>query len=127
MYNNLTGAEEKIKGFLGSSPNFRHTGDGKLTCLFDVGWGVNIPESGRHGTWRHCIAYSELADYMRGMSKGAFLYVTGWITTNPVYDNGKRAYSADGKPVTREYLIVTGVYQKIREKTKQVKQLSFVE
>jgi hypothetical protein len=127
-YNGLTGADESCKGFLGSAPYFRNTSDGKLSCFFDVGFGVNDPLSGRHGTWRHCIAYSDIAEKMRGMRGGAFLKVAGWITTNPVWDSsGKRAYSLDGKPVTREYLIVNEVIRLTREKTKQTKQLSFVE
>lgn len=127
-YNGLTGAEENCKGFLGSAPYFRNTADGKLSCFFDISWGVNDPPSGRHGTWRHCIAYSDIAEKMRGMRAGAYLKVVGWITTNPVWDgDGKRSYAPDGKPITREYLIVTGVYPLAREKTKTTKQLSFVE
>ncbi len=122
----LTGCTENIRCFLGVKPVIKNTKTGKA-AYFDVSWGVNDPQSNKFGTWRHCIAYDQNALIVKDLKPGAYLNISGWITTNPVYnESGIRQY-LDGKPVTREYLIIEFVKVIDREKRPQEKQLSLVE
>jgi hypothetical protein len=124
----LTRGIENIKAFLGACPNMGKTAEGRETAVFDVSWGIHAPDAGKFGTWRHCIAYGDKAVIMRNCRPGQYLALTGWITTNPVYDeNHKITRDIKNQPITREYLIVSTVVLLEREKDKEkAKQLSLV-
>ncbi len=127
MAESLTGCTENIRCFLGNKPVIKKTKAGIKTAYFDVSWGIHDVNAGKIGTWRHCIAYDKEAEIVKELKRGAYLELAGWITTNPLYnENGMRLLS-DGKPVTREYLIVKSVIIRQREKSNPTKQLSLVE
>lgn len=123
-YSGMTGAEENIRGHVG---NFyiKKTAEGRPAIYFDISWGINDIPNRKFNTWRHCIAYDKLAESLDKLKSGDFLKVTGWITTNPVYKDGKMVY-IDGRPITKEYLMVTSVFPIERESKKSAKQLSLV-
>lgn len=126
-YEGLTEGRETIRAFLGGKPNMGETADGRVKALFDVSWGIHSPENNKFGTWRHCIAYDNEAKYVSQCARGSYLKLAGWLTTNQVYDDhGRRSFDKDGKPVTREYLIVTAILIIEREKSPPAKQLSLV-
>ena len=109
MTNGLTGCTENARVFLGNKPTMSKTRQGQDVAYFDVSWGVNEPESGKFGTWRHCIGYGNFALSIKDYRPGAYLKISGWVVTNPIYDkSGKREY-IQGKPVTQEYLIISGL------------------
>ncbi len=124
--NGLTGCDENIRVFLGGRPVMGKTSDGRDKALFDVSWGIHNPAIGKFGTWRHCVAYDKQAEYARELKPGAYLKISGWITTNQVFDeNGKRVF-INGKPLTKEYLIVNTIQIIERNRSPQAKQLSLV-
>lgn len=126
-YEGLTEGKENIRAFLGGKPNMGETADGRSKALFDVSWGIHSPENGKFGTWRHCIAYDKEAIYISQCRPGTYLKIAGWLTTNQLYDeHGRRCYDKTGKPVTKEFLIVTALLMIEREKKEQSKQLSLV-
>jgi hypothetical protein len=127
MSEGLTGCNEKIKGFIGRKPVTKKTQDGGLAAYFDISFGLNDPSSNKFGTWRHCIAYHQNAEKIKDCKPGEYLALSGWITTNPVYDEAGNKQIVDGKPVTREYLIVSSVTIVQREKPATTKQLNLVE
>jgi single-stranded DNA-binding protein len=118
MTDGLTGCNEKIKGFIGRKPVLKKTQGGGLAAYFDISWGLNDPTSDKFGTWRHCIAYNQNAEYIKDCKPGSYLLVMGWITTNPVYDEAGVKQIVDGKPVTKEYLVVNSMMVIPREKLK---------
>lgn len=109
MADGLTGCNEKIKGFIGRKPAVKKTTNGGLSAHFDISFGMNDPSSDKFGTWRHCIAYNQNAELIKDCKPGTYLLVMGWITTNPVYDENGMKQFCDGKPVTREYLVVNSM------------------
>jgi single-stranded DNA-binding protein len=124
----LTGCKESVRGFLGRKPVIKTTNTRQLAAYFDVSWGIQDPDNGKHATWRHCIAYGKNAELVKDCRPGAYLNITGWITTNPVYgESGSREHDAQGKPVTKEYLIVDSIFVKHRDNIPDGKQLSLVE
>jgi hypothetical protein len=127
MTEGLTGCNEKIKGFIGRKPVIKKTKDGGLSAYFDISFGLNEPASDKFGTWRHCIAYHQNAETVKDCKPGSYLQLTGWITTNPLYDEHGKKQLENGKPVTREYLIVSSVLIVLREKPATSKQLNLVE
>ncbi len=123
----LTSCRENIKGFLGIISKFRKTNNtGKLCALFDISFGIGDLAQRKFTTWRHCIAYGENAEIIQTCKTGEYLELSGWITTNPILDvDGKITY-VDGKPVTKEYLIVENVFKLKRNMSESYKQLSLV-
>jgi len=126
MTEGLTGCNEKIKGFLGRKPVLKKT-QNALAAYFDISFGLNLPALDKFGTWRHCIAYHHNAELVKDCKPGSYLQLTGWITTNPVYDEHGKKQIEEGKPVTREYLIVSSVTIISRDKPATAKQLNLVE
>lgn len=124
--NGLTGCDEHIRVFLGGRPVMGKTADGRDKALFDVSWGIHNPDAGRFGTWRHCVAYDKDALYVKGLEPGAYLKLSGWITTNQVFDENNQKVYVNGKPLTKEYLIINSVQIIERQKSPQAKQLSLV-
>jgi hypothetical protein len=124
----LTRGDEYIKAFLGKRPYMSVTKEKRVVARFDVSWGIHMPETGKFGTWRHCIAYGDNALKVKDCKGGDYLNVTGFIVTNPVHDeNGKLCLDNAGKAITKEYLIVDSVSVIPREKdVSQPKQLSLV-
>jgi hypothetical protein len=127
MVDGLTGCNEKVKGFLGRKPVIKNNRAGGITAYFDISFGLNDPASDKFGTWRHCIAYNQNVDLIKNCKPGSYLQLTGWIVTNSVYNEAGVKQIADGKPVTREYLIINAVVILKRENKKQPAQLSLVE
>jgi single-stranded DNA-binding protein len=126
MTKGLTGCTENVRGFLGRKPLYKKTKSGAVV-YFDISWGLNDPESNRYGTWRHCIAYNQNADKLKNCKPGTFLVLTGWIVTNPVYNEAGIKQYSDGKLVTKEYLVIETATVIERDKPQQnTKQLTLL-
>ena len=114
----LTGIKEEATGFVGSRGLKRgETKKGKIRIRFDLGCGVNEETNNKYPTWRHCIAYGNLAEKLKAIRPGSLLTVIGWVSTEARLDEYyKPLKDANGKIITNEYLICRNVMVTEHEK-----------
>lgn len=103
----LTGIKEDARGFVGRQPVYDKTASsGKSRIRFDIGCGKPDPDNCKYSTWRHCVAYGDKADSLRGLIVGDLVHVWGWVTTEAIRDDYMRPIIKDGKVEKAEYLIL---------------------
>lgn len=122
----LTHCNEQINCFLGTI-KFRETRDHRPVAMIQVSWGINDLPRLQFASWRNCIVYDRSAENLQNVKPGAYLDLSGWLTTNPVYGkDGKIVYVSD-KPLTKQFLVVDNLFIIPRNNQTLAKQLPLVE
>lgn len=94
-----SGIRESAQGFVGRWVKVDNTQSHKLRIRFDIGCGKPDENAGKLVTWRHCVAYSEIAEKLVNIKTGDFVKVSGWVST-------ERISRPDGPLEKKEYLIL---------------------
>lgn len=118
----LTEINEQVRGFVGRrNLKYGQTDNGKSKITFDLGAGITDESQNKYATWRHCIAYGDVAELIKDIRPGNYLSVTGYIVSNARLDEYyKPVKDFRGYPVMDELLICQKIlvqpHQNIQEK-----------
>lgn len=102
----LTGIKEEARGFVGRSPLFDMTKNGRPRIRLDVYCGENKPENGKYSILRHCVGYDDLAEKLRDVKGGMYFSGYGWLSKETLKDEYGRTVMAGENPQMVERLIL---------------------
>ena len=107
----LTGVDEYMRGFVGKRClSNKPTMKGRPRVTFDLCAGDTDLAKLKVPTWRHCVAYDDLALRYADVHPGELFKVQGYVRTGVKKDYaGKPIFIANGEPVTEDFIIVSSI------------------
>lgn len=105
----LTGIREDARGFVGNrpAPKYDTTRVGRSRIKFCIACGQSNESVGKYPTWRFCVAYAGIADYLKDLRVGNLVKVSGWVSTEILKDElNQPVLNEKDRTKTKEHLIV---------------------
>lgn len=102
----LTGIKEQADGYVGRPPLFSRTKTGDVKVWFDIYCGMNNSDNNKYPILRHCVAYRDKAESLRGMAKGDYVNCRGWLSREALRDEYGNVITENGVVKTIEHLVL---------------------